>query len=125
MIRRPPMSTRPDTLFPYTTLFLSDGVVDIQPQPQATAAGVVPRDAGLVHAHARRLRGDQDARGGACLQHGAGPQRQVRLADAAGADGAPPRVQLAAHGGSTFPGVRIPSGSNAAFTARIDTKRDV
>src|SRR3546814_2756821 len=26
MIRRPPRSTRNDTLFPYTTLFLSDGV---------------------------------------------------------------------------------------------------
>src|SRR3546814_19567226 len=27
MIRRPPRSTRPDTLFPYTTLFLSDNTV--------------------------------------------------------------------------------------------------
>src|SRR3546814_19205345 len=26
MIRRPPSSTRPDTLFPYTTLFRSDGL---------------------------------------------------------------------------------------------------
>src|SRR3546814_5324308 len=51
--------------------------------------------------------------------HGAWPQRQVRLADAAGADVAQQRVQLAAHGGSTFPGLRMPSGSNAAFTARI------
>src|SRR3546814_16352665 len=28
MIRRPPRSTRTDTLFPYTTLFRSEGVVD-------------------------------------------------------------------------------------------------
>src|SRR3546814_2139992 len=28
MIRRPPRSTRTDTLFPYTTLFRSDGVAD-------------------------------------------------------------------------------------------------
>src|SRR3546814_17553462 len=28
MIRRPPRSTRTDTLFPYTTLFRSDAVVD-------------------------------------------------------------------------------------------------
>src|SRR3546814_4775049 len=28
MIRRPPRSTRTDTLFPYTTLFRSDGVED-------------------------------------------------------------------------------------------------
>src|SRR3546814_13967617 len=29
MIRRPPRSTRTDTLFPYTTLFRSNGVLDI------------------------------------------------------------------------------------------------
>src|SRR3546814_4447355 len=28
MIRRPPVSTRTDTLFPYTTLFRSDHVID-------------------------------------------------------------------------------------------------
>src|SRR3546814_4759712 len=36
MIRRPPRSTRTDTLFPYTTLFRSE---------QADVAGVVPEDA--------------------------------------------------------------------------------
>src|SRR3546814_6458139 len=29
MIRRPPRSTRTDTLFPYTTLFRSDGAADL------------------------------------------------------------------------------------------------
>src|SRR3546814_13938784 len=29
MIRRPPRSTRTDTLFPYTTLFRSEGDVDV------------------------------------------------------------------------------------------------
>src|SRR3546814_20606403 len=29
MIRRPPRSTRTDTLFPYTTLFRSDGVISL------------------------------------------------------------------------------------------------
>src|SRR3546814_3562061 len=29
MIRRPPRSTRTDTLFPYTTLFRSDGIEDL------------------------------------------------------------------------------------------------
>src|SRR3546814_20804165 len=29
MIRRPPRSTRTDTLFPYTTLFRSDGSADV------------------------------------------------------------------------------------------------
>src|SRR3546814_8262697 len=33
MIRRPPRSTRTDTLFPYTTLFRSIGV-DFQPRPE-------------------------------------------------------------------------------------------
>src|SRR3546814_7030214 len=32
MIRRPPRSTRTDTLFPYTTLFRSQGIVRIQTQ---------------------------------------------------------------------------------------------
>src|SRR3546814_8893056 len=30
MIRRPPISTRPDTLFPYTTLFLSSQGVEVK-----------------------------------------------------------------------------------------------
>src|SRR3546814_3627663 len=32
MIRRPPRSTRTDTLFPYTTLFRSDDVMNAVPQ---------------------------------------------------------------------------------------------
>src|SRR3546814_2457304 len=35
MIRRPPSSTRTDTLFPYTTLFRSLGVVDVTSRLQA------------------------------------------------------------------------------------------
>src|SRR3546814_20732553 len=37
MIRRPPRSTRTDTLFPYTTLFRAIGVV-LDPQALASAA---------------------------------------------------------------------------------------
>src|SRR3546814_12315062 len=33
MIRRPPRSTRTDTLFPYTTLFRSDDPLDENPPP--------------------------------------------------------------------------------------------
>src|SRR3546814_3803891 len=33
MIRRPPRSTRTDTLFPYTTLFRSRGESDVRPTP--------------------------------------------------------------------------------------------
>src|SRR3546814_13374337 len=41
MIRRPPRSTRTDTLFPYTTLFRSAGIPipSPNPQPQSPAAG--------------------------------------------------------------------------------------
>src|SRR3546814_3841726 len=34
MIRRPPRSTRTDTLFPYTTLFRSERLVDHDPREQ-------------------------------------------------------------------------------------------
>src|SRR3546814_4039208 len=37
MIRRPPRSTRPDTLFPYTTLFRSDGCGNpLAPRPKGS-----------------------------------------------------------------------------------------
>src|SRR3546814_20521460 len=40
MIRRPPRSTRTDTLFPYTTLFRSaDAVTAIRPAASAAASG--------------------------------------------------------------------------------------
>src|SRR3546814_12652019 len=41
MIRRPPRSTRTDTLFPYTTLFRSHGA-DLRPEPRAHDLG--PRE---------------------------------------------------------------------------------
>src|SRR3546814_4009978 len=63
MIRRPPRSTRTDTLFPYTTLFRSDGLL-IQPQQSdgvlagLERVGVVPQ----VVRGARRRRQHDDAR---------------------------------------------------------------
>src|SRR3546814_5188224 len=52
MIRRPPRSTRTDTLFPYTTLFRSR----IRATGLRTAAGAAPRRAGAAHGqhHLRR-----------------------------------------------------------------------
>src|SRR3546814_12865040 len=49
MIRRPPRSTRTDTLFPYTTLFRSDGRPDLY----------------LLSARSERI--SPERRGGACL----------------------------------------------------------
>src|SRR3546814_17284443 len=48
MIRRPPRSTRTDTLFPYTTLFRSDGthypVVVYFPRADVAAGALLPSD---------------------------------------------------------------------------------
>src|SRR3546814_4218669 len=49
MIRRPPRSTRTDTLFPYTTLFRSpdrDGIGDRRPGDHAEEGGAEDRDFG-------------------------------------------------------------------------------
>src|SRR3546814_17548408 len=35
IIRRPPRSTRTDTLFPYTTLFRSSSILRLRPSPSA------------------------------------------------------------------------------------------
>src|SRR5690606_15759623 len=53
---------------------------------QAVAAGIVEGDAGLVHLAARRLADDQQARCRRGLHHRARAHRQLRLAQAAGAD---------------------------------------
>src|SRR3546814_4423013 len=59
MIRRPPRSTRTDTLFPYTTLFRSAG----NRHPQAARQGPAPAGArhrrGAVHL-AAQPRADRD-----------------------------------------------------------------
>src|SRR3546814_9808082 len=49
MIRRPPRSTRTDTLFPYTTLFRSDIILAARDQPRARGfeLAVGKRDARL------------------------------------------------------------------------------
>src|SRR3546814_13582247 len=49
MIRRPPRSTRTDTLFPYTTLFRSGAFV----QSNHVQRRCQSRQGGLRHAHAR------------------------------------------------------------------------
>src|SRR3546814_10081434 len=60
MIRRPPRSTRTDTLFPYTTLFRSQPrSVFVQPMDQAIEVGAFQCEEGvlLLHAHFRQFGG--------------------------------------------------------------------
>src|SRR3546814_17754374 len=54
MIRRPPISTRTDTLFPYTTLFRS---LRARRPYQPRGHHLAPGDGGLVDAGRRRRRG--------------------------------------------------------------------
>src|SRR3546814_2058738 len=51
MIRRPPRSTRIDTLFPYTTLFRSSDFVmaeDLVRKQEAARFGIHPNEGGLI-----------------------------------------------------------------------------
>src|SRR3546814_1244476 len=59
MIRRPPRSTRTDTLFPYTTLFRSPAVVAMGQLQHALQAGHAYRataDHGIPERHRRAVR---------------------------------------------------------------------
>src|SRR3546814_19804806 len=52
MIRRPPRSTRTDTLFPYTTLFRSEARLG---EYRKRLAPMAPKTAGLTHAWMRSV----------------------------------------------------------------------
>src|SRR3546814_7608075 len=85
MIRRPPRSTRTDTLFPYTTLFRS--VEEAAPDPRdgcrAAAPGRSrPRSGRAVRG--RRAGGDEPAWRGLRRVHGLGVARLGSLGGAAG-----------------------------------------
>src|SRR3546814_6822693 len=62
MIRRPPRSTRTDTLFPYTTLFRSQGVYRGHGRPVVHVAGIrrgaAGRGGGAADAGAALLRSE-------------------------------------------------------------------
>src|SRR3546814_4639260 len=62
MIRRPPRSTRTDTLFPYTTLFRSlegEGVAAAQHEVHADQEAPGERDAHLVLVHPPQERSEE------------------------------------------------------------------
>src|SRR3546814_5072654 len=85
MIRRPPRSTRTDTLFPYTTLFrsvIAGRGVARRHQHQGIDILAMPRGIAECGRTAHAVRGDHDAGGTAAAQgldvsgdlgHGAGP----------------------------------------------------
>src|SRR3546814_16673681 len=117
MIRRPPRSTRTDTLFPYTTLFRSDRSwhrADRAPRRAADAGerrradGAADRTRGRIQDPARgvrmlhrsRPRGGRyalerrgDGGGGARSSLSLGPARDLGLAPGARADGPAPRAR--------------------------------
>src|SRR3546814_7526515 len=68
MIRRPPSSTRTDTLFPYTTLFRSPGGSSVARLPMGEGAAV-------IEAHPGGMLGQADVEGGAGEQ-GGGDERE-------------------------------------------------
>src|SRR3546814_32404 len=93
MIRRPPRSTRTDTLFPYTTLFRSTGaflMVDMAQFAGLVAGGVHPNP--VPHAHIvtttthKTLRG---ARGGMILTDGEDIAKKINSAIFPGTQGGP------------------------------------
>src|SRR3546814_15311386 len=81
MLRRPPRSTRTDTLFPYTTLFRSIEILDAI--AAAAREGGAPADAIFAEAmRARRYAGSKDRR--AIRAHVYDAIRAVRSAPASG-----------------------------------------
>src|SRR3546814_10772643 len=88
MIRRPPRSTRTDTLFPYTTLFRSQLAVPHRPQPhrRPLARAAVPaagagerRPAHRAHTRSRHARAHAVGVR-AAPRHAAGTRRTARRA---------------------------------------------
>src|SRR3546814_12568907 len=106
MLRRPPRSTRTDTLFPYTTLFRShrdrtdpeygrgEGAADRECGAVAAVtqrAGAERRDLARAHGRCRRggAAGPRRAWAGVPSEHGAGTQECVRGAAGGGEDASP------------------------------------
>src|SRR3546814_9741649 len=63
MIRRPPRSTRTDTLFPYTTLFRSEEAVGVEGVAHPREIGIVDRP-GQIQADDLRAEYGRDRRDG-------------------------------------------------------------
>src|SRR3546814_16312267 len=87
MIRRPPRSTRTDTLFPYTTLFRSFGILDsgfVNATANRSSESPIPNP----QSPQRRAERDADAEGMARQPAPRAARCLVRRCDRAGGDGA-------------------------------------
>src|SRR3546814_10096116 len=92
MIRRPPRSTRTDTLFPYTTLFRSAGRGNASALSGTPAAGVEGAHGRRVAFHPQYPSGDVLGRsahrgGGSARRLQPRPDRRVSVAGRGGGDG--------------------------------------
>src|SRR3546814_6926927 len=93
MIRRPPRSTRTDTLFPYTTLFRS-AVLRRVPPPPAAGAGSPhrlprPQQVGGLRSLRKRAAGSEAARSSS-TGAGARPRHAITLHSGCGLPGSNP-----------------------------------
>src|SRR3546814_20605662 len=80
-IRRPPRSTRTDTLFPYTSLFRSGGSIRLVPDPSMKVA---EWDA-LLHAHGLQVVAGPNEVGGYTVAPRSGAVGRDRLIERLGA----------------------------------------
>src|SRR3546814_16675417 len=88
MIRRPPRSTRTDTLFPYTTLFRSQrqgAAHDGAEVPQLAELVAQPRERG-VRGVEQRIPQQLLAREGQLVRHAPGPPHRLVVATFGAAD---------------------------------------
>src|SRR3546814_8144649 len=86
MIRRPPRSTRTDTLFPYTTLFRSDGerLWRRQDGPAAVSRCLLPvrkRAAFLLFQHVSRGRWGREGRRRICADRDAAARSEEHTSE--------------------------------------------
>src|SRR3546814_13765660 len=98
MIRRPPRSTRTDTLFPYTTLFRSDRLDSAAGNADIFAREQAAKRQALLH---RRLSAEEDRRN---EDHGRHRQEQRRHCTAAAGNALPKEVPDGTPLGERFTG---------------------
>src|SRR3546814_19913665 len=114
MIRRPPRSTRTDTLFPYTTLFRSGGhaidrrVLHVVEQEQRPRVGFVDHEFDAAHRQPLGMAGIEALRGQRAQLADPEARRRTLLGPARGGGRGPPAGALAEDVGAGPTLVRLP-----------------